>query len=349
MIIRKIFQRKYQELTGCLHVHTKYSFDSRTPVEDVIKAAYKHNLDYIAINDHLSNEAKEDKSLKAAKKLTIIPGFEINDPDNNNHLLVYGNEEVLRNKPAGEYVPYYRNQGAITFAAHPFERRSSRQIRKYVWTDTSIDQFSGLEIWNALSNWVSKIRPSINGLLWVLLAHNFIRRGSRASIQWWDDLNKAGKRKAAIGSVDAHGLIFKKMCFSFTLLKHKFMFNTVRTNVLLPEDWEINKENILKALAEGRSYVINYHRGIPYNFYAGISAQNEPGVSFGEEIEFRQGLHYYYHLPKIARVRLYYNGDLISQQLDEKGRFEINSPGNYRLEVLLNRLGWIYTNNIYIK
>jgi len=349
MYNRKIFQRNYQELTGCLHVHTEYSFDSRTPVADVIKAAYKNKLDYIGINDHLSNQAKEDVFFKDEKKLTLIPGFEINDIDNNNHLLVYGSDDVLKNKTAAEYVPYYHDQGAITFAAHPFERRSSRQIRKYVWTDTSINQFSGLEIWNALSNWVSKIRPSINGLLWVLLAHNFIRRGSRAAIKWWDELNNAGIRKAAIGSVDAHGLIFKKMCFSFTLLKHKFMFNTVRTNVLLPEGWEINKTNILKALAEGRSYVINYHRGIPYTFYAGISAQNEPGVSFGEEIDYKPGLHYYYHLPKIARVRFYCNGELHSQQLDEKGKFEIKNPGNYRLEILLNRLGWIYTNNIYVK
>ncbi|MCF7912345.1 MAG: PHP domain-containing protein [Candidatus Cloacimonetes bacterium] len=349
MYQRNIFKRNYRELTGCLHVHTEYSFDSRTPVQQVVKAAHRHKLDYLGINDHLCNSAKDDINLKNEKQLIIIPGLEINDPGNNNHLLVYGCGEVLENKPASEYVPYYRERGATTFAAHPFERRSSRQIRRYIWTDTEIDQFSGLEIWNALSNWVSKIRPSINGLLWVLLAHNFIRRGSRAAIRWWDKMNNAGVRKAAIGSVDAHGLIFKKMGLSFTLLKHKFMFNTVRTNVLLPEDWPIDQEHILKALAAGRSYIINYHRGIPYNFYAGVAVKNEPGVSFGEEIAYTEGMHYYYRLPKIARVRLYRNGEFFAQQLDEKGKFALSGSGNYRLEILLHRLGWIYTNNIYVK
>jgi hypothetical protein len=92
---------------------------------------------------------------------------------------------------------------------------------------------------------------------------------------------------------------------------------------------------------------VNYHRGIPYNFYAGIAARDEAGVSFGEEINYREGLNLYYRLPRLARVRLYRNGSLIGQQVVEKGSFAIAEPGNYRLEILLNRLGWIYTNNIY--
>ncbi len=349
MYQRKIFQRNYVELTGCLHVHTEYSFDSETALSKVIKAAHRRQLDYLGINDHLSNAAEQDSHLRAEKKLIMIPGFEINDPENNNHLLVYGNREVLRDREASEYVPYYQEQGAITFAAHPFERRATKRIRKYVWTDTKVDQFSGLEIWNALSNWVSKVRPTLNGLIWVLLAQNFIRRPSRAAIRWWDELNRSGKHKAAIGSVDAHGLIFRKFGIKITFLKHHFMFNSVRTNVLLPEGRTVDKKNILSALAEGRSYIVNYRRGIPYNFYAGIAAKEEAGVSFGEEIEYKEGLFFYYLLPKIARVLLYCKGEMINQQVSEKGRFEVTGPGNYRLEILLNRKGWIYTNNIYVK
>jgi len=345
---RAIFRRKFTELTGCLHVHTRYSYDSETPLKQILKAANQRKLDYIGINDHQSNLCASDEALQSESRLKVITGFEINDPDNNNHLLVYGNSVVLSDKSAREYVTYYAKAAASTFAAHPFERRATRYIRKYVWTDTDIDEFSGLEIWNALSNWVSRVRPGLNGILWVILAKNFIRRPSRRAITWWDQLNCAGKRRSAIGSVDAHGLIIKKLGIKITFLKHKFMFNSVRTNVLLPEGWQHDTASILRALREGRSYIINYHRGIPYNFYAGIAARDEEGVSFGKEISYKEGLYFYYHLSKIARVKLYCNGEKCEQQLDEKGRFQIKKPGNYRLEILLNRKGWIYTNNIYV-
>ena len=336
------------ELTGCLHVHSEYSHDSQTPISQILKAAHRNQLDYLGLNDHLSNAARQDICLKAEKEIILLPGFEINDPDNNNHLLVYGSEDVIKNKAASEYVNEYHKQNAITFAAHPFERRATKKIRKYCWTDKNVNEFDGLEIWNALSNWVAKVRPNINGILWVLMAHNFIKRASRKSIVWWDEMNKMGLRKSAIGAVDAHGLIYHKLGVKFVLLKHNFMFKTVRTNVLLNPEEEQNSENILQALAAGRSYIVNYHRGVPYNFYAGIAANRTRGVSFGEEIELTEGMKYYFQLPSPARVKLYRNGVEQSRQWNQQGSFEINKKGNYRLEILKFNTGWIYTNNIYV-
>ncbi|MCF7920985.1 MAG: PHP domain-containing protein [Candidatus Cloacimonetes bacterium] len=345
---RSFLQRKYLELTGCLHVHSEYSYDSQTPVSRILEDAQRNKLDYLGLNDHLSDAARLDKTLLAENSIILIPGFEVNDPDNNNHLLVYGDEIVIKDKTAGEYVTEYHNRGAITFAAHPFERRATRKIRKYLWTDQTVNQFNGLEIWNALSNWVAKIRPNVNGLLWVLMAHSFIKRASRKSIIWWDEMNKQGLRKSAIGSVDAHGLVFHKLGLKIVILKHKFMFKTVRTNVLLRIGEEPTIKNILHALAEGRSYIVNYHRGVPYNFYAGIAVPGKAGVSFGEEIEFEEGMHFYFHLPSPARVKLFCDGSELSRQWLRKGSFTLYKKGNYRLEILKFNTGWIYTNNIYV-
>ncbi|OQX70562.1 MAG: hypothetical protein B6D62_04490, partial [Candidatus Cloacimonas sp. 4484_275] len=55
---------------------------------------------------------------------------------------------------------------------------------------------------------------------------------------------------------------------------------------------EISKENILQALKNGNSYLVNYKVGNPYNFYAGISANGKSAV-FGEKIQFQEEMKFY--------------------------------------------------------
>jgi len=105
--------------------------------------------------------------------------------------------------------------------------------------------------------------------------------------------------------------------------------------------------DILQALKEGKSYIVNYKMGIPYNFYAGIKCGDNSAV-FGEEIELQEGARFYYRLPKISKIKLFHNGVIIEKQFKEKGFFEITEKGFYRLEITRWGRGWIYTNNIYV-
>ena len=126
------------------------------------------------------------------------------------------------------------------------------------------------------------------------------------------------------------------------------MFSSIRTNVLIPEDIPIDQQNILKALKNGNSYIVNYKVGNPYDFYAGIASSKDDNAIFGNELQFSQNMYFYFRLPKIARIKLYRNGKKIASKLDEKGRFEIKQKGNYRLEIYRFGYGWIFTNNIYV-
>ncbi|MEA2095886.1 MAG: CehA/McbA family metallohydrolase [Candidatus Cloacimonadota bacterium] len=345
---KNIFNKKYFELTGCVHNHTEYSFDAQVKLSKIIKAAKKNELDYLTINDHHTMAAREDKAVKKENDLIVIIGAEINDPEKNNHFLVFNTDEIIQGKKAKEYIQRYAKSEAICFAAHPFEKRVSKRFRKYIWTDKKNDDFDGIEIWNYLSEWIGKLNPKLNGLFFVLFPSLFVRKPLRETLDYWDELNNAGKRMSAIGSVDAHSERIKKFGIKLEFLTHKTLFRSIRTNVLIPEEAQIDQQNILEALKNGNSYIVNYKVGNPYDFYAGIASSKDVSAIFGKELPFTEKMYYYFRLPKIARVKLYRNGKKIASKLDEKGRFEITQKGNYRLEIYRFGYGWIFTNNIYV-
>jgi hypothetical protein len=345
---KNILNRSFFELTGCIHTHSEHSFDSSKPVRKIIQHAKKQELDYITINDHLNLDAKKEESVLSEKDLFVIVCMEVNDKQNNNHYLVFNSDEILRGKDAKEYVTYYAQSNAVCFAAHPIEKRVSSKFRTYIWTDLTNDGFDGLEIWNYLSEWIGKMNPKLNGLFLVLFPSLFIRKPYRQILEWWDKMNREGKRKAGIGSIDAHSEKMEKFGFRFTFLTHRQLFKTIRTNVLLEENEPITQQAILTAIKNGNSYIVNYKAGNPYDFYAGISDAEGNSAIFGEDIKFVKGLKYYFKLPVIAKVTLFRDGKKISSQRDEKGFFEIKQKGNYRLEITRWGYGWIYSNNIYV-
>ncbi len=346
---KNILGSDYIELTGSVHNHTKYSYDSKVPLKKIIRLALKCELDYITINDHRTFDARNDPNILLENDLLIMVGAEINDPDNNNHYLVFNTDKIILNKSAEEYVNYYKRTSAIGFAAHPIEHRVNSAFRKYIWTDFNNNQFDGLEIWNFLSEWVGKLNPKINGLLFVLFPTIFVCKPLPEILSWWDEMNNKGMKKSAIGSVDSHEEKIKKFGILFKFLKHKTLFNTIRTNVLLAEGVSISQQNVLEALKKGNSYIVNYYMGNPYNFYAGIKSVNGDSIIFGQEIDFQENMKLYFRLPVTSRVSLICNGKRISSRRNDKGFFLLSKPGNYRLEITRWGRGWIYTNNFYVK
>ncbi|HPR17805.1 MAG TPA: PHP domain-containing protein [Candidatus Cloacimonadota bacterium] len=344
---KNIFDRTFYELTGCIHNHSVYSYDGIISMARIIREAKLRELDYITINDHNTREALQDESYLKEKDLIIIVGAEVNDPEMNHHYLVFNSEKIIQNAEVQDYVSYYRANEAIGFAAHPIERRISRRFRKYEWHNKEVDGFDGLEIWNYLSEWIGKMKPKMNGLFLVIFPSFFVVKPFREILNWWDKMNTEGKRKAGIGSVDAHTERMSKFGIEFKFLRHRTLYKALRTNVLIESPTPVNESSILKALKNGNSYIVNYKNGNPFDFYAGIS-NGEINAILGEDIKFREGLKFYFRLPAIARVSLYRDGIKLQSQTTEMGYFEIDSPGNYRLEITKWGRGWIYTNNIFV-
>jgi len=101
-----------------LHVHTNYSKDGESSVEEIIRAAEVAGLDAIAITDHDSVDGAK-KALACETSVLVIPGIEVTTKQG--HLLVLGVTEII---PAGldveTTVAIARRMGALLILPHPY-------------------------------------------------------------------------------------------------------------------------------------------------------------------------------------------------------------------------------------
>jgi hypothetical protein len=352
------------ELTGNMHMHTPYS-DGEKYHAEIAEDAIKAGLDFIIVTDHnIWVDGVEGYYENEDGRVLLLVGEEVHDMRREpqaNHFLAYGANCELAPFAADpqRLINETVAAGGIGFLAHPNDPEAAilgENGLPLSWQNWDIDGYTGLEIWNYMSNFKGVL--GTNKLQMVRAAFNpedYIQGPDAETLAKWDELLGRGKKVSAVGNSDAHGTTFHLGPISREIFPYEFLFRAVNTHLLLREEMNgelaHDKKLILEAIAKGNSW-IGYdmaHSTAGFRF----SGQSLTKGILGDEIKLDAGATFQIRAPAKCHIRLIHCGETIAEIHNETNLTHIPiEPGAYRVECgILHKgqeRGWIYSNPIYL-
>ena len=220
------------ERIGVIHIHTKASDGSGT-VAEVMAAAEKANLSFIAITDHNVAMTKSELA-EDPPDLPIISGVELSTTAG--HFLALGIPPSWvqpKTKDDRDLLAAARAVGAFRILAHPFHPHTP-------WTDWKTSDFDGMEIWNEDAAWRQN---NFFDLLDALLLYGvndqlaLVRLASTPdeNFKKWDELLQQ-RPIAGICAADTHARIRLGFGNDWRFPDYVPSLKVAREHVLLPPD-----------------------------------------------------------------------------------------------------------------
>lgn len=347
---------RYYSYAGAVHMHTEYSHDCKSQMDEIIENTNKAGLDYLLISDHDNMGAKEYHGWQGGTLLVI--GQEVTT--NAGHYLAFNHtEENFLSQNCQDVINEVNSQGGFGFLAHP-------KALKYSWKDWTAEGYLGIELVNfgclALEKLAKKalvgclVEGALSSLFgkFSLLRYLADIRPSR-ELRKWDELTQKTK-VVAVGGIDGHGPLVRGFP---TLLDY---FRVVRNYILTDKPFTGNGEYdsnlIYEALRKGHTYISYdcFNEGKGFNFFAVSENQK---VIMGDEISLKGEVELGIELPQGSRgiIKLLRNGKIVAKAMERKLNYTTNQPGVYRVEVdykgrfkeKRKASPWIYSNPIYVK
>jgi hypothetical protein len=345
------------EYVGALHIHSVFSDGSGEP-DLIARLADEIGLDFIALTDHNTLRALKDGYEGWYGNTLMIVGCEINDKENKNHYLAFDIDEALSTRTSAKtYVKKVKDAGGIGFLAHPHEKRNHmKEHPAYPWTDWDTKDFTGIEIWNHMSEWMENLTEQNKYQSFIHPLKTIIAPPPE-TLKVWDTLNQE-RLVPAIGGTDAHAHKYNVLGFmEVEVFPYKVLFKSIRTHILA--DTEIKKGKsqkdianakkiIYSALKNGRSFVANDYCADSKGFRFYAHSKNKI-YQMGDSVPQDDNNMLKVLLPgKAAEIKLYRNGTLIDSLVDSEADFCVNLKGVYRVEIYLEKKAWIFSNPIRI-
>lgn len=346
-----------------LHMHTRYSDGSGTH-KDIAAAALRAGVDAVIVTDHnILVDGFEGYYKEKNKKVLMLIGEEVHDQARDpqkNHLLVFGvNREMATfAQHPQNLINQVREAGGLAFLAHPDDPEAKAFNETDIsWEDWSVQNYTGIELWNALSELKTVVPTKLHGAFYAYFPAFVANQPIPNTLSRWDELLATGKKVVAIGGSDAHALHMNMGPLHRVIFPYEFHFRTVNTHALLSGplsgDLTSDKALIYKALAAGHCFV-GYDLPAPTRGFR-FTAQGREGVAkMGDEIPAKFGVTLQAKLPSPAEIRLLKDGQVIQTWKNKDACTHITAePGVYRIEAyrryLGKRRGWIYSNPIYVR
>lgn len=350
------------EYTGVIHLHSEYSFDGRTPVAEMIRAARASGVHFLGLTDHACVTARDRGWEGWHDGVLVIVGQEISPRFN--HYLAFGccgtvdiPDDAEEADPQG-YIDRVREEGGIGFIAHPDHKGAPLfHVKHYPWKDWSVSGFTGLGIWDFMTDWQGSLTGRIQALASYLFPALFLRGPERDTLARWDALGRE-RRIPGIGECDNHNT--RKRWFGVTMPVFPFgrVFTILRTHILtaepLTEAPGPAEAAVLEALEQGRSFVANdwLASSTGFRFHA---ERPDGAVVMGGEARFLpdDGWILQVQVPGEGRIRLLRDGAVIREESGRSLCLPVPGPGVYRVEVRRRAWGrwrpWIFSNPVYLR
>ena len=346
-----------------LHMHTRYSDGSGTH-QEVAQAALRAGMDAVIVTDHnVLVRGPEGYYREGERRLLMLIGEEIHDQarePQKNHLLAFGHDREL-----AQYAPdpqtlidKVNEAGGICFLAHPDDPAAPAFGETDItWEAWEVQGYTGIELWNALSEFKARLRSKAHALFYGLNFRHVGRGPDPKTLSRWDALLRQGKRVVAVGGSDAHALHAGMGPFHRVLFPYEMHFRAVNTHILTPEpfdgEYEHDRRLVLEALREGHAF-IGYDLPAPTRGFR-FTASGEGGeVPMGAAIPLGNGITFKIRLPLPAGCRLIRDGEAV--KIWKQGdifTYIATQPGVYRVEAHIPylglRRGWIFSNPIYVR
>ena len=121
------------------HIHSEYSPDSSSRIDDILKTAEKRNIDIIAISDHNTVDGTAEVMQKTRNTdILAIPSIEISST--HGHILGFGCEEnVPRDLSPQDTIDRIHDLGGLAIIPHPYCFYRHGLLCKSDYNDLKID------------------------------------------------------------------------------------------------------------------------------------------------------------------------------------------------------------------
>jgi len=131
-----------------LHMHTTWSHDCSTDVDELLDHAEAEGLGAIAVTDHnVFGGALEAVEKARGRKVIVIPGEEIKTDGQGEVIGLFLREEIPRGLSFADTVAAIRSQGGLVYVPHPFDRMHA--IPDAATLHRHLAEIDILEVYNA--------------------------------------------------------------------------------------------------------------------------------------------------------------------------------------------------------